>query len=219
MLTLPACQTGAMTPAERTGPHPAFEAVGVVLAGGAGRRLGGVDKALLHRGGTPLIDRALQTLRAAGCRRLLVVGPPRPSTRPGIEMVREEPAGVGPAAAIVAAAWSAIHQAPDRVDDPAAVWLLILAVDMPLVSAATYGRLREAAQGHDGAFLTDSDGRRHLAGVLRAQPLLDAHPHREVVAGMSVRRLLAGIRVATPAPRDGEAADVDTPEDAIRLLD
>ena len=47
-------------------------AVGVVLAGGAGRRFGG-PKALALLDGQRLVDRAVATLRAGGCNEVIAV--------------------------------------------------------------------------------------------------------------------------------------------------
>ena len=64
----------------------------VLLAGGAGSRLGGVDKAALRLDGTTLLDRALAALTGLD---VVVVGPPRPL--PGLRVVREDPPRSGPA--------------------------------------------------------------------------------------------------------------------------
>ncbi|MDH6697017.1 nucleotidyltransferase family protein [Streptomyces griseoviridis] len=47
--------------------------VGLVLAAGGGRRLGGRPKALLTHRGRPLVEHAVGVLRAAGCTRVHVV--------------------------------------------------------------------------------------------------------------------------------------------------
>src|SRR5215469_13569031 len=76
----------------------------VVLAGGAARRLGGVDKPGLLVGGTALLTRVLEAVVDADP--VLVVGPPRlESLLPaGVRRTCEEPAGAGPVAA-AAAGW------------------------------------------------------------------------------------------------------------------
>ncbi|MDQ2826873.1 MAG: nucleotidyltransferase family protein, partial [Actinomycetota bacterium] len=45
--------------------------------------MGGVDKASLPVGGVPLLDRVLAAARPV-CDRLVVVGPARPTTVPGV---------------------------------------------------------------------------------------------------------------------------------------
>ncbi|MGW3287143.1 nucleotidyltransferase family protein [Streptomyces sp. NPDC001002] len=47
--------------------------IGLVLAAGGGRRLGGRPKALLEHRGRPLVEHAVGVLRAAGCARVHVV--------------------------------------------------------------------------------------------------------------------------------------------------
>jgi len=73
----------------------------LVLAGGAGQRMGdprGTDKAGLDVGGVTLLDRVLAAVVDA--QRCVVVGPRRPTARV-VTFTIEEPAGSGPAAAIV----------------------------------------------------------------------------------------------------------------------
>ncbi|MFF8925744.1 NTP transferase domain-containing protein [Streptomyces longwoodensis] len=61
--------TTAARPAERT----AGPVVGLLLAAGGGRRLGGRPKALLVHRGRPLVEHAVGVLRAAGLTRVHVV--------------------------------------------------------------------------------------------------------------------------------------------------
>ncbi|AVV45078.1 4-diphosphocytidyl-2C-methyl-D-erythritol synthase [Streptomyces sp. P3] len=49
------------------------QVVGLILAAGGGRRLGGRPKALLEHRGRPLVEHAVRTLRTAGCTRVHVV--------------------------------------------------------------------------------------------------------------------------------------------------
>ncbi|WP_215450325.1 NTP transferase domain-containing protein [Streptomyces sp. ATCC 21386] len=61
-----------------TAPDPArpaseSEVVGLLLAAGGGRRLGGRPKALLTHRGRPLVEHAVDVLRAGGCTRVHVV--------------------------------------------------------------------------------------------------------------------------------------------------
>ncbi|MDX2600118.1 nucleotidyltransferase family protein [Streptomyces caniscabiei] len=54
-------------------PTPESEVVGLLLAAGGGRRLGGHPKALLTHRGRPLVEHAVGVLRAGGCARIHVV--------------------------------------------------------------------------------------------------------------------------------------------------
>ena len=103
----------------------------VVLAGGAGRRMGGADKAGLLVGGVTLLDRVLHA--AAGVAgRLIVVGPPRViAGGRAVIFVQEDTPGGGPVPAVAAAL--------DATGDASVV--LLLAVDLPLLSTADLSRL------------------------------------------------------------------------------
>lgn len=74
----------------------------VILAGGAGRRLGGPAKPVLPVGGTPMLLRVLHATAGAAAR--TVVGPPELARLlpPGVRLLREEPPGGGPVAALAA---------------------------------------------------------------------------------------------------------------------
>ncbi|ASO19812.1 molybdopterin-guanine dinucleotide biosynthesis protein A [Actinoalloteichus hoggarensis] len=71
----------------------------IVLAGGGGRRLGGLHKPALEVAGHTLLDRVLTALR--GVRPVVVVGPVIP-TRTEVYWTREQPHRGGPVAALAA---------------------------------------------------------------------------------------------------------------------
>ncbi|WP_205669086.1 molybdenum cofactor guanylyltransferase [Amycolatopsis suaedae] len=178
---------------------------GIVLAGGAARRLGGQDKPLLEVGGSSLLARAVAAL--AGADPVVVVGPPRPGVT-GVRWAREDPPGGGPVAAL-AAGLAAV---------PGDGELAVLAGDLAGVTASTVDRLRAAAAAADGAVLVDADGRRQwLLGVWRAAALRAALPADP--AGRSLRRTLGDLSIVEVVALPGEAADVDTPDDLRRLRD
>lgn len=99
----------------------------MILAGGAARRLGGRDKPGLLVGGARLLDHAVAA--CAGARRIVVVGPERPTVIP-VAWVREDPPGGGPVAAL--AAGLAAVSAPVT---------LLLAADLPFVTREVTERL------------------------------------------------------------------------------
>lgn len=174
----------------------------VVLTGGRGTRLGGVDKAGLVLGGRSLLHRALD-LADEVAPTIVLVGPRLAVDRP-VWWAREDPPGGGPAAALLAGA---------RVLDT--TWMLVLAVDMPLVTSMTVHDLCRAATG-DGALLVDeSRHQQPLCAVYRRQALLAAAP--ENPDGLAVHRLLAGLSLTEVPARAGESGDVDTPEQLDRL--
>jgi molybdopterin-guanine dinucleotide biosynthesis protein A len=179
----------------------------VILAGGSGRRLGGVDKAAITIGGSTLLDRTLDAVEAAGA--VVCVGPERALRDPGRSVVwtREQPPGGGPVAGLSAGL--------DRID---ASVVAVLAVDHPFVAAEAVSRLIEtcALADVDAALAEDE------AGV--AQPLLAAYRTAALrvclraagsPAGVSMSSAIEGLRCVTvPAPES--AQDCDTPEDLER---
>lgn len=174
----------------------------ILLAGGAGSRLGGVDKAALRIDGVTLLERALDALAGLD---VVVVGPPR--DRPGVLVVQEDPPRAGPAAAILAG----IRALPLRIDE-----VLLLAVDVPRLPEAVTLLLR-ATSGPDGVIAVDAEGRdqwllgRYRVAALRATALAlgdaSGRPLRALVGGLDLLRL--------PLP-PGVAEDVDTVADARR---
>jgi molybdenum cofactor guanylyltransferase len=118
------------------------ETVGVILAGGQGRRMGGVDKALLPLGGTTLIERAIA--RASVQVRDLIInanGDPQRFAHLGLPVVADRVGGfVGPLAGIFAAfEWM-------RANRPQARWLATFACDCPFFPMDMVERLVESAK-------------------------------------------------------------------------
>lgn len=178
----------------------------VVLAGGTSRRFGS-DKLETQLDGRPLLDAALAALPEDA--EVLVVGPPRATTRP-VRFVREDPPGSGPAAALVAGLRQALA-------GPATL-LAVLPADAPAGGEAALVLLGRLAADPTARALVavDDEGRdQPLQLALRrsaAQQLVAAAV--DGAAGASARRLLlaalgAGlVRVRLP-PRS--LFDIDTP--------
>lgn len=99
----------------------------IVLAGGAAKRLGGVDKPGVSVGGRALLDRVLTASRGAD--RTIVVGGRRATARQ-VLWARESPPGGGPLAALDAGL---------RMAEAGTV--LVLSADLPFLDAATVRRL------------------------------------------------------------------------------
>ncbi|GLW49216.1 molybdenum cofactor guanylyltransferase [Streptomyces sp. NBRC 14336] len=192
----------AYEPPEDPGTE-AYDAV--VLAGGAARRLGGVDKPGVGVGGRSLLERVLAA--CAGARTTVVVADPRPVPRPVI-WAREEPPGGGPLAALGAglAATTADH-------------LVLLSADLPFLDTATVRRLlAELGSGDtDGALVTDADGRdQPLVAAYRAPALRAAlaalTEEHGTLTGLPLRRLTAGLRLSR-VPDPVASFDCDTWDD------
>lgn len=177
---------------------------GVILAGGAARRLGGIDKPMLAPGGPPLLHRAVAAL--AGADPIVVVGPTREGL-PGVRWTREDPPGAGPVAALAAGL--------ALVDTDL---VAVLAADLPRIRQATVDRLVAAllaTQDAAGAVLVDQ--RRHrqwLVGVWRAARLRGVLPKRPENAAL--RSTLHTLSIVEVVAGVGEADDVDTPADLER---
>jgi molybdenum cofactor guanylyltransferase len=188
----------------------------VVLAGGAGRRVGGAGKPALQVAGRPMVHRVLAAVADATPR--VVVGPAGLPLPPGTVRIQEEPPGGGP---VPAAAAGLAEVGPD-VDRVA-----LLAADLPLLTVAAIATLRAAVADSDGAVFVDSAGQRQwLCGVWRTWPLrrtltaaLAATP-----TGGSLRAALGGLVVtevcaAVPAERGLPPwFDCDT-EDDLRVVE
>jgi pyruvate,water dikinase len=184
----------------------------IVLAGGSGRRLGGVDKPSLRIGDRTLLDVALGVV--AGVPTVLV-GPAR-EVPAGVVVVREDPPGGGPAAAVAAG----VAGLPDDLPPDAPV--AVLAADLPALDVAAIRRLCVALSGrstdHDGAVLVDRQGRRQwLIGVWRHGPLAAAVRRRTDWHGESLRELLGPLHPTEVRGHEAAADDVDTPDDLRRL--
>ncbi|KRE94299.1 molybdopterin-guanine dinucleotide biosynthesis protein [Nocardioides sp. Soil774] len=172
---------------------------GVVLAGGTAARMGGIDKASVELDGRTLLAHALDAFIDAD--EVVVVAPTSVPTDRPVTTVCEDPPRGGPVAGLLTGV-DALLRRPRMVG--------VLAVDMPRVGAATMRRLREAARGHDGAFLVGADGRRQLAGVLDAARLDDVRPELEGQHSMALHRLLAPLRLAEVPAIGDEAVDIDS---------
>ena len=170
----------------------------VVLAGGQGSRLGGVDKASIEIDGRTLLDHALDAVIDAS--EVVVTGHQVPTERP-VTFVREEPRFGGPAAGLLTGRDALLRRFPT---------IAVLAVDMPRLNAGTFRRLHEAALGHDGAILTDADARRQLAFVVDTARLDAVRPGPEEQHGLSIRALLAPLDLVEVAPVGDEGRDIDT---------
>lgn len=159
----------------------------MLLAGGRASRLGGVDKPGVEVGGRPLVEIVADA--AADSRRLIVVGPRRPGLARAT-FVREDPAGAGPVPATAAG-----------LRHVGALWVALLAADLPFLRRQHLAAVRAAAAGHRGAVLVDRTGREQwLIGIWLAEPLRKA---LDVYAGSSLRGLLAPLqplRVSLPIP-------------------
>jgi molybdenum cofactor guanylyltransferase len=180
----------------------------VVLAGGESRRFG-ADNLDADLGDGSLLEHALAGLPLDAD--LIIVGPHR-AVGPRARFVREEPAGTGPAAAMIAGLSAALDSAPDAI--------VVLPGDAP--GAGTAAMILLAALHADPeasiVMATDAGGREQpLQLALRpagAAALIMAAGESEG-AGQSARALLGRLQ---PPPRpvalaEADHFDIDTVDD------
>ena len=205
-------------PADRGSEEDRCVYTALVLAGGAGQRLGGPGKPALLVGGAPMLARVLAAVAGASAR--IVVGPQTVPLPDGVLLTREQPPGGGPVAAI--AAGLPLVQTGEVV---------LLAADLPFLTAAAVDHLRatlaqpaeaaspamdatraedagpariaeDAGPAVDGVVYVDEAGRRQtLCGVWCTESLrrrverLRDERGEDGLAGAPLRALLAGLRV------------------------
>jgi len=197
-----------------TAPGPdalGFDAI--VLAGGAGRRLGGasgVVKPEVVVAGRALVDHALAAV--ADARQRVLVGPVA-LARQGVPTTLEDPPLGGPVAGVAAglAALGALGASAEVV--------VVLACDVPRAGRVVAELVAGArAPGVDGVCLVDGDGRpQHLVAAYRRAALEDAVARLDTVRDVSVRRLVVGLTLGSVPDPGGAAADADTWSDVHRL--
>lgn len=157
-----------MTAGPPTGPQTGHVAL-CVLAGGAGRRLGGRDKAMLDVGdGRPLLSRVVRRLapwpgpvlvsvHAAADRARLaaVLAADRVDTLVTDALVEADDARAGPLAGLLAGLEAVAR-------DPAVRWLVTVPTDLPFVPPDLLGRLwRARVMAAAPGACAVSGGRRH----------------------------------------------------------
>jgi molybdopterin-guanine dinucleotide biosynthesis protein A len=177
----------------------------VVLAGGRAARLGGQAKPQLEVGGRTMLAAVLAAVADADPR--VVVGPAQPVPE-GVVVLREDPPGGGPVAAMRA---GLARIGTDVV--------AVLAGDLPFLTADVVTQLRERLTG-DGVLVVDDAGRDQLLlGVWRTAALRAAlsgatghAPVRRVLAPLSPARWRPAVVPGRPAPW----LDCDTPADLAR---
>ena len=194
----------------------------LILAGGRGERLGGLDKAGLEVGGRSLLDRVLEGADRLGGSIVVVGETPVPD---GVARTLEDPPDGGPVAGI-AAGLEALRDAgevsPRGSREPADpdTWVAVVAVDQPGASLAI-AALRAALPGLpadvDAVSHQDEEGHRQwLLAIYRRAALEEALGALATPRDISVRRLVADLRWAVVEPGAEHLGDVDTWEDATR---
>jgi molybdenum cofactor guanylyltransferase len=121
-------------------PHPLT--LGLVLAGGLARRMGGGDKALIRIGGATILDRVLGLLRPVCAGIVLNAnGDPARFARYGLPVIPDSVADfAGPLAGILAGLdWAAVNR-------PDLAWVASVPGDCPFMPDDLITRLHEARE-------------------------------------------------------------------------
>lgn len=114
----------------------AMRCVGVLLAGGAARRFRGMPKGLALVDGLRIADRALAALRGATDRQIVVANDARAAHWfPGMRIVADAEEGLGPLQGLRTALAAADGEP-----------VVVVAWDMPFVTAALLGALRSVGE-------------------------------------------------------------------------
>jgi molybdopterin-guanine dinucleotide biosynthesis protein A len=139
--------------------------VGLVLAGGLARRMGGGDKALIRIGGEAILDRVLAVLRGS-CDPIILNanGDPARFARYGLPVIADSvPDFAGPLAGILAGLdWAAAHA-------PATEWVVSVPGDCPFLPADLVDRLHSvrAEAGTPLACARSGEWRHPVVGLWR----------------------------------------------------
>jgi molybdopterin-guanine dinucleotide biosynthesis protein A len=187
----------------------------IVLAGGAGKRMGGVLKPLLTVGGIPMLTRVLSALDPAGP--IVVVGPSEldPNLPGSVLRTREDPPGGGPVSAI-AAGLSSLDRAASGADLKDGR-IVVVAGDLPFLRWDAVAALAPAGAGCS-VYVDDQGWRQPLLAVWR-EPALRGALGMVPKSDSAMKQLLAAADVAEvrwagawPEPW----YDCDTPEQLAR---
>ncbi|MFF5496726.1 NTP transferase domain-containing protein [Streptomyces aquilus] len=141
---------------------------GLLLAAGGGRRLGGRPKALLDHRGRPLVEHAVNVLRAAGCTRVhVVLGAAADAVRQRAELAGcvlvdnpEWAGGMG----------SSLRAGLESLSGTGARAALVSLVDQPGIGAEAFARVRAAYTGETALVSAAYDG-------VRGHPVLFGSAH------------------------------------------
>ena len=189
--------------------------LGLILAGGLARRMGGGDKARLTIGGVTILDRVLARLRPQ-CSALLINanGDPARFADTGIAVVADDvPGFAGPLAGILAGLEWAAGNRPDLA------WVASVPGDCPFLPADLIERLHAARMAQDKplACARSGDWRHPVVGLW---PVALRHDLRRALVDEGLRKIdiwtaRHGVALAEwPDTPVDPFFNVNTPEDA-----
>ena len=188
--------------------------IGIILAGGRARRMGGQDKALIELGGKQLLTHAITCLAPqVETMALSANGDPAPYAPFGLPIVADSIEDGGPLSGILAAMdWA-------REVHPGAKWIASVAVDTPFFPKDLILRLQQAL-GDGRAAVAASGGRLHPVFGLFHVELAD-NLRAYLDAGARKARFWSGIAGATRVEFLTDSLDpfmnMNSPEDVERI--
>lgn len=191
--------------------------IGIILAGGQARRMGGGDKSFLHVGGSPMLARVIDRLRPQ-CASLILSanGDEKRFSAFGLPVITDDVTGsAGPLAGILASLNAIAARHPDIG------WAVSVAADTPFLPADFVARLHGAREAA-GARLAcaRSGGRLHPVDAL--WPVALRHYLRDALVRRSIRKVeeFGALHARACADWPSEPYDpffnVNTPEDLAR---
>jgi molybdopterin-guanine dinucleotide biosynthesis protein A len=167
-----------------------------ILAGGRARRLGGRDKSRIVIGGRTILARQLDVLRRLVPRIVIVANDPDAFADAGVPVLPDARPGSGSLGAI----YTALADAGGPV--------LVLACDMPFVTAPFLARVIEAGQDVDLAIPRGHDGYQPLCA--QYAPACAGPLRRRIERGaLKVVDLLGDVRVRELGPDEIQPFDAD----------
>lgn len=174
----------------------------IVLAGGAARRMGGVDKAEVKIGGRTMLESALSA--ASGAEVTVCVGPQR-ETPSQVIWTQEHPPGGGPVPAIAAG----LRHVTART-------VVVLGVDTPFVTREVVESLVDLRRTADAALVRDKQGVvQPLIGAYDVGILRSRLKYLGELDGVPMIRVLEGMRYGV-LEAAAAAFDCDTWDDVER---
>ncbi len=188
-----------------------------ILAGGRAARLGGRAKALLPLGGTRIVDRQIAALREAlAPGEPFIVSNDAGAYEPlGLRVVPDRIDGAGALGGLVTA-----------MAESAAEATIVLACDLPFVTAAFVRWLAAECRGYDVALPKTADGYHPLCACWSHRALAElerraSSGHRRIIDALSalrVREIGPGEVARFDRPAGALLFNVNTPHDYERAL-
>lgn len=158
--------------------------VGVVLAGGLARRMGGGDKGLIELEGLPILDHVLARLAPQVTRMIINAnGEPARLAAYGLPIVPDTVEGfAGPLAGVLAGMEWTARQCPD------AQWIVTAATDTPFFPRDLVRRLQQAVADETADMACAASGDRHHP-VFGLWPVALAPDLRHAMTGEGIRKV------------------------------